>query len=71
MAKSIKTSDHEYDLQLLMDNKGWNVEEAAVALGDTSQRLRRVLAGQEPLGRTATLAAMAMERDLDPISKLR
>ena len=52
------------NLTNLLEAKGWDVEEAAEALGDSPLRLYRVLEGLEPLGRTATLAALALKNDL-------
>lgn len=66
---AVKVEYKKCDLSLLLDIKGWTVEEAAAALGDTPSRLHRVLDGREPLGRTATLAAVAVLNDLPPIER--
>ncbi len=55
------------NLQLLLEQKNWSVEQAAEALGDSPLRLYRVLEGEEPFGRTATLAALALKHNLPPI----
>lgn len=68
MALTNNITYSECNLQLLMDIRGWNIEEAAEALGDMPDRLKRVLDGLEPLGRTATLAAIAIKNDLDAIN---
>lgn len=67
MAETSKINYFECDLQSLLESKGWTIEEAAVALGDSSHRLRRVSEGLEPLGKTATLAAIALKYNLDAI----
>ncbi len=54
-------------LEKLIKEKGWTVEIAAVELGDSPERLYEVLDGKEPLGRTATLATIALNHDLQPI----
>ncbi len=54
-------------LNCLLDEKGWSVEEAAEALGDSPLRLYRVLEGDEELGRTASLATLALKHNLEPI----
>ena len=56
------------NLQLLLDFKGWTIEEAAQAIGDDPKRLHRVEQGLEPMGRTALLAALAVKNDLPPVS---
>lgn len=56
-------------LRQLIEIKGWNVEEAAEALGDCPPRLYRVLELEEPLGKTATLAAIALIHNLNPIER--
>lgn len=68
MALTNNNTYSECNLQLLLDVRGWTVEEAAIALGDTPDRLYRVLDGLEPLGRTATLAAVALKLNLDAIN---
>lgn len=55
------------NLTLLLNTKGWTVEEAASAIGDSTLRLYRVLDGDEKLGKTATLAAIALKSNLEPI----
>lgn len=55
------------NLVVLLEQKGWTVEEAAEALGDSPLRLYRVLEGLEPLGRTACLAVLALQHNLDPL----
>lgn len=55
-------------LPLLLEKRGWEIDEAAEALGDSPLRLYRVLEGDEPLGRTATLAALAILNRLELIS---
>lgn len=67
MALTNNNTYSECNLQLLLDSRGWTIEDAAVALDDTPDRLYRVLDGLEPLGRTATLAAIALKYDLKPI----
>ena len=57
------------NLTLLLDEKGWTVEEAAEAIGDSPLRLCRVLEGDEKLGKTATLAVIAILHDLVPIER--
>jgi len=52
------------NLTYLLEAKGWDIDEAAKALGDSSLRLYRVLEGLEPFGRTATLAALALKNNL-------
>ncbi|MEM9278367.1 MAG: hypothetical protein AAGA76_07320 [Pseudomonadota bacterium] len=54
-------------LSLLLERTGMTVEEAAEALGDSPLRLYRVLEGDEPLGRTAQLAAIALKNNLPEI----
>lgn len=56
-------------LRQLIEIKGWSVEEAAEALGDCAPRLYRVLELEESLGKTATLAAIALIHNLDPIER--
>ena len=53
------------NLELLLEKRGWEIDEAAEALGDSPLRLYRVLEGEEPLGRTATLAALAILNRLE------
>lgn len=67
MALTNIISYSECNLQLLLDIRGWTIEEAAIALGDSPERLNKVLDGFEPLGRTATLAAIALKHNLDAI----
>lgn len=55
------------ELKELLAAKGWNVQQAAEALGDDEARLERVLKGQESLGKTASLAVLAVLNDLPPI----
>ncbi|MEM7216524.1 MAG: hypothetical protein AAF423_13360 [Pseudomonadota bacterium] len=54
-------------LSLLLSRTGMTVEHAAEALGDSPLRLYRVLEGVEPLGRTATLAAISLKNNLPEI----
>ena len=51
----------------LMATTGMSVEEVAEAIGDSPLRLYRVLEGLEPLGRTATLAIIALQNNLPTI----
>lgn len=67
MAANSKKIEVYCNLSDLLELKEWSVEEAAEALGDSPLRLYRVLEGEEPLGRTATLAAIALKHDLKPI----
>ena len=50
-----------------MATTGMTVEEVAEAIGDSPLRLYRVLEGLEPLGRTATLAIIALRNNLPTI----
>ncbi len=59
--------DQTCSLATLLQEKNWSVEEAAEALGDSTLRLYRVLEGEEALGRTASLAIIALMHDLEPI----
>jgi len=54
-------------LQQLLDCKHWTLEEAAIAIGDNPKRLHRVIQGKEPMGRTATLAILAVKNNLAPV----
>lgn len=64
MSLPIINKSIDCNLELLLEMKGWGIEEAAEALGDSTLRLYRVLEGQEPLGKTATLAAIALKFNL-------
>lgn len=67
MAANSKKIEVYCDLSALLEARNWSVEEAAEALGDSPIRLYRVLEGEEPLGRTATLATLALKHGLKPI----
>ncbi len=61
------TDQKSFSLQTLLDEQGWTVEEAAEAMGDSPLRLYKVLEGAEELGRTATLAALALKHNLEAL----
>ena len=55
------------ELRNLMDVKGWTLGDLARELGDSELRLHEVMNGIEPLGKTAELAAMALQQGLQAI----
>lgn len=54
-------------LQSLIADRDITIEEASELIGDSPLRLYRVLEGDEPLGRCAELALLAVINDLDPV----
>lgn len=62
------TSNNEL-LVSLMEQNNWSVEELAEAIGDSPLRIYRVLEGDELLGKAASLAALAVHKDLQPVKK--
>lgn len=56
-------------LEVIMEQNNWSVEELADKMGDAPLRLYKVLSGEEELGKTAHLAALALRNKLPPIDK--
>ena len=54
-------------LSKVLVDRDITVEEASELIGDSPLRLYRVLEGDEPLGRCAELALLAVINDLDPV----
>ena len=52
-----------------MSYKSWDLQQVSDAIGDSPERLERVIQGDEPLGKTAQLALLANYYGLAPISR--
>ena len=62
-----ETADEFCILSNFLEESAMSVEEVAEAIGDSPLRLYRVLEELEPLGRTATLAIIALKNNLPEI----
>jgi len=63
----IDHKDGKRFLESLMNQHNWSIKQLAVKIGDCPVRLTKVINGEEALGKTAELAAIAVKNRLSPI----